>query len=73
MQIWGTVQCKCAEADIAAVCEHDIGFYFAAKRRFAAICKVMQSGGWMKETTPFCILENQEKIMPLSCVDAISE
>lgn len=67
----GIQVCNCAGANTAAVSEHAIGLYFAARRKFVETQNAMQSDEWMKKGKLISILEDHDGKMPLTCVDEI--
>lgn len=68
---WGIIVSNCRGANIAAVSEHAIGLYFAARRKFVETQNAMQADEWMKRKTLIRILEDRDGKMPLTCVDKV--
>lgn len=67
----GIIVSNCGGANIAAVSEHAIGLYFAARRKFLESHNAMQADEWMKRKTLIRILEDRDRKMPLTCVDEV--
>ncbi|QDS77231.1 hypothetical protein FKW77_003066 [Venturia effusa] len=67
----GITVSNCGGANTAAVSEHAIGLYFAARRKFVETQSAMQADEWMKRKTLIRILEDRDGKMPLTCVDEV--
>lgn len=63
--------CNSSHANTAAVSEHALGLYFAARRKFVQMDAAVRANDWVRAGKSVTLMEDHTRKMPLTCAEEV--